>query len=404
MTIKYVSYGDTTGYGLSGLAYLRGLLNLGQDVQWQPVFWGPQGLQFWEPGMAPELLECVRAASADPSLRDLPAILARCAAPRDCDIVVAHLVPEYLEACLEPGKRNYAYCTWEADRIPAHWPAILNRFEAVLVPSTFNAEAFRAGGVTVPVHVVPHIRRHAIDDVTPAARAELRERLGFRPDDHVFYTIGAWMLRKDLPRLVKAFLAEFTADETAALCIKTSSRPVHFPLPQEQGKTASELVQETIHAFAARSGRAQLPRVGVLAGDGLEGGWIDCLHGIGDTYVSLSRAEGWGMGAFDAAALGRPVLMTGWSGQLDYLGRDHPGLIGGRLEAIDWPGTTYMPDQRWAVADVADARAKMRYRFIHRDAPDPHARRLSETIANRYAEGTVMRQFARAIGVLEGQP
>lgn len=404
MTIKYVSYGDTTGYGLSGLAYLRGLLNLGYDVQWQPVFWGPQGLQFWEPGMAPELLECMRAASADPSLRDLPAVLARCAAPRDCEIMVAHLVPEYLEACLEPGKRNYAYCTWEADRIPAHWPAILNRFEAVLVPSTFNAEAFRAGGVTVPVHVVPHIRRHAVDDVTPASRAGLREQLGFRHDDHVFYTIGAWMLRKDLPRLVEAFLAEFSASEAAALCIKTSARPVHFPLPHEQGKTSRELVQETIRAFAARNPRAQLPRIGVLAGDGLDGSWIDCVHGIGDTYVSLSRAEGWGMGAFEAAALGRPVLMTGWSGPLDYLGRDHPGLIGGRLEAIDWPGTTYAPNQRWAVADVADARAKMRYRFIHRAAPDPHARRLSETIANRYAEGAVMRQFARAIGVLEGQP
>ena len=404
MSVKYISYGDTTGYGLSGLAYLRGLLNLGLDVQWQPVFWGPQGLQFWTPAMAPQLLECMRAATADPALRDLPAILARTAAPRDCEVVVTHLVPEYLEACLEPGKRNYAYCTWESDRLPGHWPAILNRFEAVLVPSTFNAEVFRASGVTVPVHVVPHIRRHAIDEVTPSLRADLRARLGFPPDHHVFYTIGAWMLRKDLPRLIEAFLQEFSADEPAALCIKTSARPVHHPLPHEQGKTSLELVHEVTQAFVARSGRAQLPPVGVLAGDGVEGAWIDGVHGIGDTYVSLSRAEGWGMGAFEAAALGRPVLMTGWSGQLDYLGRDHPGLVGGRLEAIDWPGTTYAPDQRWAVADMADARAKMRYRFAHRHAPDPHARRLSETIANRYAEGAVMRGFARAIGVLEGQP
>ena len=404
MSIKYISYGDTTGYGLSGLAYLRGLLNLGLDVQWQPVFWGAQGLQFWTPGMDPQLLEAMRASAVDPALRDLPAILARSAAPREHAVVVAHLVPEYLGACLEPGKRNYAYCTWEADRIPAHWPAILNRFDGVLVPSTFNAEVFRAGGVTVPVHVVPHIRRHAIDDVTPARRAELRQRLGFQPQHHVFYTIGAWMLRKDLPRLVEAFLQEFTADEPVALCIKTSTRPVHHPLPHEQGKTSLELVQESIRAFAARTGRSALPPVGVLAGDGIDGGWIDCLHSLGDTYVSLARAEGWGMGAFEAAALGRPVLMTGWSGQLDYLGRDHPGLIGGSLEPIDWPGTSYTTDQRWAVADIQDARAKMRYRFAHRAKPDRHAQRLSETIANRYAEGVVMRQFGRAIGVLEARP
>lgn len=397
--IKYISYGDTTGYGLSGLAYLRGLLNAGFDVQWQPLFWGGQGLQAWQAPMAPQLLEAVRAAADDPSLRDLPAILACSAAPRPYQIVVAHLVPEYLPNCLEAGKRNFAYCTWESDRIPAHWPAILNRFEAVLVPSTFNAEVFRAGGVTVPVHVVPHIRRHAHDDVTPAQRSAMRGQLGIGADAHVFYTIGAWMLRKDLPRLIEAFLEEFTGDEPAALCIKTSTKPVHFALPHEQGKTTLQLVQETLARFSHRNGAARLPVVGVLAGDGVSGAWIDCLHQVGDTYVSLSRAEGWGMGAFDAAALGRPVVMTGWSGQLDFLGRDHPGLVGGALEPIDWPGTSYGPDHRWAVADIADARAKMRYRFEHRHHPDPHARRLSETIANRYAEGAVMRRFVAALGI-----
>ena len=396
--IKYISYGDTTGYGLSGLAYLRGLLNLGLDVQWQPVFWGAQGLQRWAPGMSPQLLEVVRAAGTDPALRDLPAILAN-TAPRDYGIVVAHLVPEYLAACLEPGKANFAYCTWESDRIPAHWPAILNRFDGVLVPSEFNASVYRAGGVTVPVHVVPHIRRHAHDEVAPQQRAAMRRQLGIGEADHVFYTIGAWMLRKDLPRLIEAFLEEFRHGEPVSLCIKTSTRPVHFPLPHEAGKTSLQLVQESLQAFRDHHGLTQLPTVAVLAGDGVDGGWIDCLHQAGDTYVSLARAEGWGMGAFDAAALGRPVLMTGWSGQLDFLGRDHPGLIGGKLAPIDWPGTSYGPDHRWAIADIADARAKMRYRFEHRFEPDVHARRLSETIANRYAEGRVMRQFRQAIGL-----
>jgi glycosyltransferase involved in cell wall biosynthesis len=291
-----------------------------------------------------------------------------------------------------------AYCAWESDKIPAHWPAILNRFDAVMVPSRFNADVFRAGGVAVPVHVVPHIRRHAHDEVAPEQRDALRRQLGIGPDHFVFYTIGAWMLRKDLPRLVEAFLAEFGDAEPVALGVKTSAKPVHAPLPHEQGKTSLQLVQETTRAFAARAGRTHLPTVAVLAGDGVSGAWIDCLHQIGDTYVSLARAEGWGMGAFDAAALGRPVLMTGWGGHLDFLGRDHPGLVGGTLAPIDWPGTSYGPDHHWAVADVADARSKMRYRFVHRGQPDPHARLLGERIANLYAEGPVMRRFLHAIG------
>jgi len=398
--IKYISYGDTSGYGLAGIGYLRGLLNLGLDVQWQPVFWGAHGLQFWTPGMAPQLLEIVRsAAPPDPALRDLPAILAHTAAPRGYHTVVAHLVPEYLPACLEAGKRNIAYCTWESDRIPVHWPAILNRYDAVLVPSHFNADVFRAGGVTVPVHVVPHIRRHAHDDATPAQVAELRGGLGIPPDAFVFYTIGAWMLRKDLARLIEAFLDEFTPDEPVALCLKTSGKPVHFALPHEQGKTSLQLVHETLQRVAARTGRTRLPTVAVMAGDGVSGAWIDCLHRMGDAYISLARAEGWGMGAFDAAALGRPVLATGWSGYLDFLGHDHPGLIDYTLAPIDWPGTSYGADHRWAIADTSDARRRMRRQFARRGQPDAHAQRLAETIANRYAEGAVMRLFRRAIGL-----
>ena len=392
MSIKYISYGDTTGYGLSGMAYLRGLLNLGLDVCWQPVFWGANGLQFWYPGMDPHLLEVVRASQGDPSLRDLQAILQLTVAPKEYDVVVSHIVPEYLPGCFEEGKTNFAYCAWESDTIPAHWPGILNRFDGVLVPSHFNARVFRAGGVTVPVHVVPHIRRHAHEDVTPEQRSNLRRQLGIRDDQYVFYSIGAWMLRKDFPRLIDTFLDEFAHDEPVALVLKTSSKPVHFALPHEQGKTSLQLVQECIQAAASRHGR-QRASVALLAGDGVSGSWLDCLHQTGDAYISLARAEGWGLGAFDAAVLGKPVLMTGWSGQLDFLGEPHPGLIDYTLENVDWPGTTYGPDHRWAVANRDDARRKMRALFARRHQPDRHALLLGERLCNTHSEAVIMRRF-----------
>ncbi|MGV3653590.1 MAG: hypothetical protein ACO1N5_05170 [Noviherbaspirillum sp.] len=396
MSVKYLSYGDTTGYGLSGLAYLRGLLNLGLAVYWRPVFWGSQGLQFWSPQMGANVLEAVRASAGDPSLRDLPAIMRLTADPKPYDIVISHIVPDYLPSCFEQGKTNFAYCAWESDTIPSHWPAILNAFHAVMVPSSFNAEVFRAGGVTVPIHVVPHIRRHAHEDVTPEQRNDMRRQLGVGEAKFVFYSIGAWMLRKDFPRLIEAFLQEFAEDEPVALLLKTSNKPVHFPLPHERGKTSLQLVQEAIQDAARKHGRSRAT-IALLAGDGVSGGWLDCLHQAGDAYISLSRAEGWGMGAFEAALLGRPVLMTGWSGQLDFLGPDHPGLIDYRLEPIDWPNTTYGPDHHWAVADIADTRRKMRDLFERRGQPDEDARRLSERIANRFSEAAIMRQYRNII-------
>lgn len=392
MSIKFNSYGDTTGYGLAGYAYLRGLLNLGLSVYWRPVFWGAKGLQFWRPSMTRSVLEIVRTGTDDPSLRDVHAVMDLTAEPREYHTVVSHVIPEYLPSCLETGKRNIAYCTWESDTIPEQWPGILNQFDAVLVPCHFNAEVFRAGGVTAPIHVVPHIRRHAIEDVTAAQRAELRRKLGIEKNQFVFYSIGAWQMRKDFPRLIQAFLEEFSLDEQVVLVLKSSTKPVHSPLPHEEGKTSVQLIKEVVEAVNTRQGKSGA-KIMVMAGDGVSGTWLDCLHQMGDAYVSLSHAEGWGMGAFDAALLGRPVLITGWGGVLDFLGDDYPGLIQHSLEHIDWPGTTFEPHHRWAVADVDDARTKMRDLFERRGQPDVQSMHLSEQLCNRFSEAKVMAQF-----------
>lgn len=60
------------------------------------------------------------------------------------------------------------------------------------------------------------------------------------------------------------------------------------------------------------------------------------LHLAGDAFISLTRGEGFGVGAFEAAAAGKPVIMTGWGGRLDFLPTEDVCLVvrlGGR------PGT-----------------------------------------------------------------
>ena len=74
---------------------------------------------------------------------------------------------------------------------------------------------------------------------------------------------------------------------------------------------------------------------------------------------SVTRGEGWGLGPFDAATLGKPVIITGWGGHLDFLGADYPGLIAYTMAPVSgWlHGASYRPTQQWAVADRHDAAA-----------------------------------------------
>lgn len=336
------------------------------------------------------------AAQGDAALADLPALIAATVRPIDYDTIIVHTVPEYWPQFVEPGKRTLGYTVWETDALPAHWPELLNAMDAVAVPSRMNAALLARGGITPPVHVVPHIRRHAWSESAHDDAIALKLRLRI-PDDHfVSYTIGAWDPRKTLGDLVATFARTFGTEDRVTLLIKTSATSsaadVRRSVPVE-GQ-----VREVVAAAQRQSSRATAD-FKVIAADDISGRTIDAIHTAGDCYVSLTHGEGWGMGAFDAAALGKPVLITGWGGQLEYLGDDYPGLIRHRMSLVTgWlPHASYQPPQLWAVADPEHASQLMRAAVAREPSLRDVAAHQRETIANRYAEPIVVRQLLAAI-------
>ena len=129
---------------------------------------------------------------------------------------VAHLVPEHYPAVRGVvGDGHFvAHTVWETDRLPAHWPTLLNKTDAVIVPSEWNRKVFADSGVTTPMAVVPHV---ACDPV-PGDRGE---RLALPDDVTVFYTIGRWDERKAVHLTVRAFLEAFRGSDPVVLVVKT---------------------------------------------------------------------------------------------------------------------------------------------------------------------------------------
>ena len=171
--IKFISHLEPTGYGLAGIAYLRGLVNAGVSVQWVPLRRHGWGVAQYRLG-SEEPPAILSMAQHDEALIDLPALLEKTSRTGAYDTVLIHAIPEHWPPYLEAGKRNIGYTTWETDRLPVHWPPILNRVERVMVPCTMNEAVFRHSGVNVPIHVIPHIRRHQWNRFTPDERALAR--------------------------------------------------------------------------------------------------------------------------------------------------------------------------------------------------------------------------------------
>lgn len=396
--IKFVSYLEPSGYGLAGIAYVRGLLNAGVPVHWQPLRRAGAEMLPWQRQQedAPAWLQTV---ASDASLADLPALLAATAVPVRHDTVVIQSEPEFMGKFLEAGRRNVGYTTWETDRLPAHWSPLLNQLQRIVVPCRFNAEVFAASGVTVPIRVVPHIRRHQWNSFTPAELQEVRRRLQLPAENFIFYSIADWWGgRKNIEGLLRAYAAAFSSADAVSLVLKTSefasAGGPHFArLPSQQ------LVLSLLEKIA-KDLRRPLPHIALLANDRLSGRDIDGLHELGDAYVSLTRGEGWGLEAFDAATRGTPVLMTAWGGQTEFLGEQWAGAIPYRLVAADvWPPEKpyFYSSQRWANADETAAATLMRQMVSNPAYFRAETVAQAERIVNRYDEGRVSQELLAAL-------
>lgn len=390
--VKLVSLVPGCGYGNAAVEYLLGLDRLGVPVTWTPITdgrWGRavrKAADAYLPGSYGERVERLRRRRIgyDVLLLDFP--------PAGWHL---HWIRK------ERRARPFAYATWEADRLPPDWASVLNHCEGVFVPSRFNREVFTASGVTVPVEVVPHVAR----EVEAILEAEARDASWGQvaADDFVFYTIGTWTPRKALEQTVRVYLETFHAGERVALIVKTDVVDEIAAAAMSASERRSSPTHQGTTWWALARILRDYPRpakIHLIAG-GVPARSIDLLHARGDCFLLLSHAEGWGLGAFDAALFGKPSIVTGWGGPLDYLGDGYPLRVDYTLEPVSWcPRDDCFPDRsaRWAYPDRRHAGELMRWVFENRRDAAELGAELAERVSRQFAAEPICRRLAALMG------
>lgn len=330
---------ESSGYGIAAKRNILGLAGCGIPVTWTPMVHGAS----WKLGYEP----FEGTAVGDPDLDEF------CNRVLEYDTLILHTVPEYYPRWLrrEPNRRVVGCTAWETDAISVPWKDLLNSVNGIIVPCEWNKDVFERCGVTPPVRVVPHL----YDEQPLPVRVDCS---GVPSNDFVFYTIGEWTPRKTIWLTVRAFCEAFTANDPVSLIIKTNQYDHTQGFWQLFKRSTSRALARVLRDYP------NPPRIQLLS-EPLSDDDMLRLHARGDCYVSLCRSEGWGMGAFDAARFGKPVVMTGYGGQLDFLPPDLARLIRYRLIPAEggprW--RSYTRDQQWADPDVGHAAREMRQVF-----------------------------------------
>lgn len=302
-------------------------------------------------------------------------------ATRVIDLVVVN--PDYLARALpllpaaaERGVARIACWFWELERVPPSWHWALPHFDGLLVASQFVADAVREVA-SIPVAVVP------LPIVARPASTITRREFGVPADAFLFlssFDFHSSICRKNPHAVIRAFRLAFpSGKEPVALLIKSSN-----------GDQYPERLLELL-ALASCDPR-------IIIRDGvIEPAHVRALQQWSDAFVSLHRAEGFGLGLAECMALGKPVIATGWSGNLEFMNEDTAWLVDHALVDVAPGEYADAEGARWAEPDVAHAARIMHQVAADRAATARTAAAGADHVARRLDAGHVGRMLHREL-------
>ncbi len=342
---EFIDYkNQTTGYAQGGvniIGYGRGEFGIGEDVR-----------------MAVKAFSEVNVEIAVPRL---PLRIA--ARQNDCTIAayeVSRPVYQTNLICLPPyemirllastgdsiiGNRyNISFWQWELARFPNPLTYALDFVNEIWSASMFTAEVMRS------ITDKPVIHMPVAVNLPQSTSKWTRKHFSLPESDFIYLTVldgNSSLKRKNPLATVRAFLSAFPDKNDVCLVIKAMNVSVSQPDWFSVVKYAEE--DKRIILMAE-----------MMTKDKLLG-----LQSICDCFVSLHRSEGFGRNIAEAMLLGKPVIVSDYSGNKDFTNEETAFLVGGSLVPLSAGDYAFFHDQVWfePQADVASSMFRFCYEF-----------------------------------------
>ncbi|HSV52260.1 MAG TPA: glycosyltransferase [Burkholderiaceae bacterium] len=197
---------------------------------------------------------------------------------------------------------NVAVVFWELPVLPPHWLPAIAAFDVVLCSSWFIRESI---GWQVPGTVPLHL--HYPLSMPEIPRMD-RTSFGIPRDAYAFYFSFdpfSGMDRKNPYAVLQAFRQAFDGAGNTHLVIKLNAPSADSPALSADARR-----------FIAEC--ASTPHVTLISRSISYAETLGLCQACCDCYVSLHRSEGLGLGPMEAMLLGKPVILTAWSGNMSY--------------------------------------------------------------------------------------
>lgn len=207
--------------------------------------------------------------------------------------------------------------------------------------------------------------------------------------DFNFLFVGHWLKghlgqdRKDIGMMIKTFATVFKflpKDKRPGLILKTSH--AGFSVIDREN------IREKVDNVLREMNQNDIPPIYLLHGD-LEDTEMAQLynHPKVKAMVSFTKGEGYGRPLAEFALTGKPLLVSKWSGQVDFLPQQHTVFLEGSLTQVDESAADkfILKDAKWFTVNYSDAANKLYKVFNEYDKYSKESLGLKDNIINNFS-------------------
>lgn len=235
---------------------------------------------------------------------------------------------------------NIAFWLWEMQEFPKEWVPMINQLDEIWTPAEFVSNAVRQ--VTdKPVYTIPY----AVE--APSDERYDRDYFHLPKDKFLFLVLfdsNSITERKNPMGVIRAFKKAFSkGDDSVGLVVKIGNAREH----------EIEEVRAALEGYNVYFVEGMLDKVVVNS-------LIRCV----DVYVSLHRAEGFGLVLAEAMLLKTATIATNYSANTEFQSKDTSCLVDYKLIPVGKDIYPYKKDYLWADPDVDQAAEYMKKLYV----------------------------------------
>lgn len=271
---------------------------------------------------------------------------------------------DYLGSDYFASKYNIGYWHWELPDFPDDWKSSFEYLNEIWVPSQFIMDSISAKS-PIPVVKIPHGIQVDVDTTLS------RNHFKLPNDPFLFltmYDMYSFQERKNPTAVIKAFMSAFEpTDTTVGLVIKVN-----------HGGTSPDLLKSLLDSVKSYKNI-------YIINETFSRADVNALINISDCFISLHRSEGFGLGLAEAMYLGKPVIGTNWSANVDFMNHKNSCVVDYELITLGKDHGPYKAYQHWADPDAEHAAYYMKKLVSDRQFYNNLSIRGRETIQNEFS-------------------